>query len=186
MALRIIAGEFKGRKLRSVHGTKTRPTANRIREAIFNILAFQIHNCCVLDLFAGTGAYGIEALSRGAKKAVFVDIDRDSISVLEANIKGLSLESRAKIIRWDLTKNLNCLLPLGIGFNLVFLDPPYNKKMILPTLSNLLTSQSMANDARLIVEHSNRESLVTDQLPLKIIDQRRYGKTLVSFLLYVI
>lgn len=186
MALRIIAGEFRGRKLRSVHGTKTRPTADRIRESIFNILAFQIRNCCVLDLFAGTGAYGIEALSRGAETAVFVDSDRDAISVLHANIKSLGLESRTKIIRWDLTKNLNCLRPLGNAFNLIFMDPPYNKNMIPPTLSKLLTSQSIAGGARLIAEHSNSEPLIAGQLPFHIIDQRQYGKTLVSFLLYVI
>jgi 16S rRNA (guanine966-N2)-methyltransferase len=186
MALRIIAGEFKGRKLRSVHGTKARPTANRIREAIFNILAFQIRNCCVLELFSGTGAYGIEALSRGADKAVFIDIDGDCISVLQANIKSLCLESRAKIIRWDVTRNLNCLLPLAITFNLVFMDPPYNKKMITPTLSNLHFSQTMVNGARLIVEHSDREPLIADQLPFELKDQRRYGKTLVSFLSYML
>lgn len=186
MALRIIAGEFKGRRLRSVHGTKTRPTANRIREAIFSILAFQIHNRCVLDLYAGSGAYGIEALSRGADRAVFVDLDNDVISMLHANIKSLGLESRVKIIRWDLTKNLNCLLTLGVKFNLVFMDPPYNKKMIPSTLSNLHLSQSMLNGTRLVVEHSNRESFITDQLPFEITDQRRYGKTLVSFLEYVI
>jgi 16S rRNA (guanine966-N2)-methyltransferase len=184
MALRIISGEFKGRKLRSVHGTKTRPTANRTREAIFNILAFQIRDCRVLDLFAGTGAYGIEALSRGAEKAVFIDIDSDCISVLQANIKSLRLENRAKILRWDLTKNLNCLLTLGITFNLVFMDPPYNKQMITTTLSHLHLSQSLVNGTRLIVEHSNREPLTADQLPFEFKDQRRYGKTLVSFLLY--
>ena len=186
MTLRIIAGEYKGRKLRTVHGTKTRPTADRIREAVFNILAFQIRNCIVLDLFAGTGAYGIEALSRGADSAVFVDFDRDAISVLQTNIKGLDLTIRAKPIRWDLTKNLNCLLPMGITFNLVFLDPPYNKSLISPTLSNLHLSQCMANGTRLIIEHSNREPLQCDRLPFEITDQRRYGKTLVSFLVYVV
>lgn len=186
MALRIIAGEFKSRKLRSVCGTQTRPTANRIREAIFNILALHIRNSCVLDLFAGTGAFGIEALSRGADKAVFVDIDSDSISVLQANIKSLGLESRTKVIRWDVTKNLNCLLSLGAPFNLVFMDPPYNKKMIMPTLTNLHLSQSMVNGSRLVVEHSSRDPLITDQLPFEIKDQRPYGKTLVSFLLYEI
>ncbi len=87
MTLRIIAGELKGRKLGSVRGIKTRPTADRIREAIFNILAFQIQGSMVLDLFAGTGAFGIEALSRGAESVVFVDVDSDSISVLQENIK---------------------------------------------------------------------------------------------------
>ena len=186
MALRVIAGELKGRKLRTVRGMKTRPTANRTREAIFNIMAPLIAGARVLDLFAGTGAYGIEALSRGAAAAVFVDIDIDSIAVLHANVKMLTLESKTKIIRWDLTQNLNCLQSLPKTFNLVFMDPPYHKNMIEPTLLNLCRSRSMTADARIIVEHSRREPLVTDKLPVEYADRRKYGKTLVTILEYVI
>ncbi len=186
MPLRIIAGELKGRRIRSVRGTKTRPTADRIREAIFNILAFQIHGAKVLDLFAGTGAFGIEALSRGAESAVFIDIDNDSISVLRENIKGLSLEGPTRILRWDLTRNLTCLDSLRPAFNLIFMDPPYNKNMIAPTLFHLHASQSMEKGTRIVVEHSHLEPVRKSQLPFEISDQRRYGKTLVSFLNYVI
>ena len=186
MALRIIAGELKGRKLRSIPGTRIRPTADRIREAIFNILAFQIQGSTVLDLFAGTGAFGIEALSRGAESVVFADVDNDSISALQENIKSLSLESLTKIFRWDLTRNLNCLGSLRTAFNLIFMDPPYNKNIIEPTLFNLHSSQSMENGARIIVEHSYLEPVLKRQLPFKISDQRRYGKTIVSFLNYVV
>ena len=186
MALRIIAGELKGRKLRSVRGTKTRPTADRIREAIFNILAFQIQGATVLDLFAGTGAFGIEALSRGAESVVFADVANDSISVLQENVKSLSLESLTKIFRWDLTRNLNCLGSMRSAFNLIFMDPPYNTNLIEPTLFSLHRSQSMENGARIIVEHSYLEPVLKCQLPFEISDQRRYGKTLVSFLNYVV
>ena len=184
MALRIIAGELKGRKLRSVRGTKTRPTADRIREAIFNILAFQIRGSTVLDLFAGTGAFGIEALSRGAESVVFVDVENDSISVLQENINRFSLEGVTKILRWDLTRNLNCLGSLRSAFNLVFMDPPYNKNMIEPTLFNLHSSQSMEIGARIVVEHSYLEPILRSQSLFKLYDQRRYGKTRVSFLNY--
>jgi 16S rRNA (guanine966-N2)-methyltransferase len=186
LALRIIAGELKGRKLRSVRGTKTRPTADHIREAIFNILAFQIQGSTVLDLFAGTGAFGIEALSRGAESAVFADVDNDAISVLQENIKSLSLESRTKIFRWDLTRNLNCFGSWQSAFKLIFMDPPYNKNIIEPTLLNLHSSQSMKKGARIIVEHSYLEPALKRQLPFEISDQRKYGKTLVSFLNYVV
>jgi 16S rRNA (guanine966-N2)-methyltransferase len=186
MALRIIAGDLKGRKLRAVHGTKTRPTANRTREAIFNILASQIPGSQVLDLFAGTGAFGIEALSRKADAAVFIDIDKDAISVLQANIKSLGLEGRTRIIRWDLIKNLNCLNSLSQSFDLVFIDPPYLKNKITPTLRNLHISQSLVCGARIIVEHSERETVLAEQLPYEIADQRKYGKTLVTFLVYVV
>jgi 16S rRNA (guanine966-N2)-methyltransferase len=186
MALRIIAGNLKGRKLRSVHGTKTRPTANRTREAIFNILASQISGARVLDLFAGTGAFGIEALSRRADAAVFIDIDHDSISALQANIESLALERQTKIIRWDLIKNLYCLNSLSIVFDLVFMDPPYMKNMIEPTLRNLHISQSLVSGTRVIVEHSQWEPVLAEQLPFEIADHRKYGKTLVTFLDYVV
>ena len=186
MALRIIAGELKGRKLRSVRGTKTRPTADRIREAIFNIIAFQIQDATVLDLFAGTGAFGIEALSRKADAAVFIDIDNSCLSVLQANIESLALERQTQIIRWDLIKNLNCLNAIDIAFDPVFMDPPYLKNMIEPTLRNLHISQSLASGALVIVEHSQREPVVARPLPYEVADQRKYGKTLVSFLNYVV
>jgi 16S rRNA (guanine966-N2)-methyltransferase len=186
MALRIISGDLKGRKLRSVSGTKTRPTANRTREAIFNILASRIPGSRVLDLFAGTGAFGIEALSRKAESAVFIDSDIDAISVLQANIKRLSLERRTKILRWDLTKSLNCLQSLDVAFDLVFADPPYNKNMIETSLRNLHRSQSLAAGSHIVLEHSHREAVSTDQLPFRVADRRRYGKTLVTILDYVV
>ena len=186
MALRIIAGDLKGRKLRSVHGSKTRPTANRTREAIFNIIAPQIQGSRVLDLFAGTGAFGIEALSRKAEAAVFIDIGHDSISVLQANVESLCLERQTKIIRWNPVKNLNCLNPLSIPFDLVFMDPPYMKNMIEPTLRNLNISQTLVSGTRVIVEHSHREPVLAEQLPFEISDRRKYGKTLVTILDYVV
>jgi len=186
MALRIIAGDLKGRKLRSVHGSKTRPTANRTREAIFNMLASQIPGARVLDLFAGTGALGIEALSRKADAAVFIDNGQDSISVLQSNLESLTLERQTTVIRWNPVKNLNCLKSLSIAFDLVFMDPPYLKNMIEPTLRNLHISQSLVSGTRVIVEHSHREPVLAGQLPFEIADQRKYGKTLVTILDYVV
>jgi len=186
MALRIIAGDLKGRKLRAVPGSQTRPTANRTREAIFNILASRIPGSRVLDLFAGTGAFGIEALSRGADAAVLIDLDQGAIAVLQANVKSLSLEGQTRIIRWDLIQNLNCLNALSLSFDLVFMDPPYRKNMIAPTLRNLHISQLLVSGTRIIVEHSPREPVLAKLLPFEITDQRQYGKTLVTFLDYVL
>jgi len=183
--LRIIGGELKGRKLRSVKGTNTRPTADRTREAIFNIIAFQVRGSTVLDLFAGTGAFGIEALSRGAESAVFIDSNSQSITVLRENLAELPLESPNRVIRWDLTRNLNCLHSLSFTFNLIFMDPPYPKNLIAPALEHLDASHFLENGARIIVEHSHREPVAPDRLPFEIVDRRRYGKTLVSFLNYV-
>ena len=184
--MRIIGGKFKGRKLRTVRGTRTRPTSGRTREAIFNIIAFEVRDARVLDLFAGTGALGLEALSRGAQSAVFIDISRQSLSVLGENLADLSLENPNRVIRWDLTHNLNCLLSMPRAFDLVFLDPPYNKNLIIPALDHLHLSQSLENGARIIVEHSQLEPVEPGRLPFEVVDQRRYGKTLVSFFNYVV
>jgi 16S rRNA (guanine966-N2)-methyltransferase len=184
MGLRVISGQLKGRKLRSVGGTKTRPTADRIREAIFSILSDRLPGANVLDLFAGTGAFGIEALSRGALAAVFVDIDNDAIAVLRQNVKNILLENRTKIIQWDITQNLECLRSFQSAFNLIFMDPPYRQQMIAPTLINLHSSQCLRAGACIIVEHTRQEQIPVIPRQYAITDQRRYGKTIISFLNY--
>lgn len=184
--MRIIGGEFKGRKLLSVPGRHTRPTADRIREAIFNILSSRVSAAVVLDLFAGTGALGLEALSRGAQTAIFIETHKNTLSVLRRNVDGVGLESRATLIKWDILKNLDCLRALTARANLVFMDPPYARHMIEPALSNLHTCGCLEANARIIVEHSPRESVPEDELPFHLVDQRSYGKTLVSFLGYML
>ena len=177
---------MKGKKLHSIQGVTIRPTADRLRESIFNILSFRVHKAMVLDLFAGTGALGIEALSRGAESAVFVDNNPDAIAVIERNIKSCCFEKHAHIIRWDIKKKLNCLVPVGRAFNLVFLDPPYNRGMVKSALLNLEYTRSVEKGACIVVEHSHLEPIPDDLFIFEIADQRRYGKTLVSFLTYVV
>lgn len=186
MGLRIIAGEFKGKKLTSVRGKTIRPTADRTRESVFNILSHRVPEAIVLDLFAGTGALGIEALSRGAESAVFVDNSRESLSVIRRNVESCALDDRASIIKWNIEKNLNCLKAVKTGFDLVFIDPPYHRNLLKPTLFNLDQSKSLKNRSCIVVEHASLEPVPTDLLAFELTDQRRYGKTLVSFLNYVI
>jgi len=186
MGLRIISGALKGKKLFSPKGINTRPTADRIRENIFNILSSRIINSVVLDLFAGTGALGIEALSRGASFAIFMDTDKDALSVIEKNVAACRLQNRIKIIKADIVKNNiaadNRLPPV----NLVFMDPPYNKNLIKPALINLSASRFLQKNSLIIIEHALEETLSGFVLEYKISDQRRYGKTLVSFLDYMV
>jgi 16S rRNA (guanine966-N2)-methyltransferase len=184
--LRIIGGEFKGRKLLSVRGRNTRPTADRIREALFNILSAQIYEAVVLDLFAGTGALGLEALSRGAQSAFFIESNKNTLSILKRNIQACNVESRTTEVQWNIVKNLNCIRSMEPAFNLVFMDPPYNKHLLEPTLSNLHESCCLDPSARVIIEHSTLETLPAGVLPFELVDQRSYGKTLVSFLRYML
>lgn len=182
--MRIIAGEHKGRKLHCPEGRQTRPTSDRLRETIFNILSARTRQAVVLDLFSGTGAMALEAISRGAISAVLVDDSHRSVSLISRNIQSFSLEKKACVKKWDITRNLNCLRDVHPKFDLIFMDPPYNRNMIAPTLHHLLKSASLADHACIVVEHSLLEPGGLDIPDLELTDQRTYGKTRVSFLSY--
>lgn len=184
--MRIIAGILKGKKLAALSGLSIRPTADRVRESIFNICASHIRDAVVLDLFAGTGAFAIESLSRGARSAVLIDSAGDSISVINKNIAACRLSDRATILQWDIIKNLNCLKKFGKEFDVVFMDPPYNNDIIRPALQNLAACGALKNEALVIIEHAKSEPIPEDVAGFELIDQRKYGKTLVSFITCVI
>lgn len=185
MGLRIIAGELKGRRLAAVPGRHTRPTADRIREALFNILG-PLAGAEVLDLFAGTGALGIEALSRGAAFAVFVEKSPAALAVIRRNTAACGLTGRSRVIAWDAARNLNCLPPLGRRFTLVLLDPPYGRGLAGPALGHLVRSGCLAPGARVVVEEAADAAQTAAGPGLAVEDARRYGRTVVSFLRYVL
>jgi len=182
--MRIIAGELRGRRLHRLEGKQTRPTSDRLRETIFNILSLRTQRAVVLDLFSGTGAMAIEALSRGADSALLVDDSPHAISLITRNIRSLGLENKARVRRWDITHNLNLLRNIRPQFSLVFMDPPYHNNMIDPTLYHLLQSSSLVLQASIVIEHSVLDALSFDHPELNLNDQRTYGKTMVSFLSY--
>jgi 16S rRNA (guanine966-N2)-methyltransferase len=186
MGLRIIAGALKGKRLYSVRNRSIRPTADKLRESMFNILSQRVPDAVVLDLFAGTGALGIEALSRGAASVVFIDNRKEALSVLKRNINSCMLDQKANIVKWNIRQNLNCIKSQKHHFDLIFLDPPYDNNLIKPTLFNLDKSHSLKKGACIVVEHSLFEPIPTDLFAFDLLDQRKYGKTLVSFLNYVI
>jgi 16S rRNA (guanine966-N2)-methyltransferase len=184
--MRIISGKLRGRKLFSSSGNLTRPTSDRVREALFNILSHQIETKAVLDLFAGTGALGIESASRGAAGVVCIDNSPTAIQTIQKNARSLALEETLKIVKWDIARNLDCLHTAAPVYDLVFLDPPYDRGLVEKALANLHRSQSVKPGATLVVEHSRRESLPQKHPFLELTDQRKYGKTLVSFLTYML
>jgi 16S rRNA (guanine966-N2)-methyltransferase len=184
--LRIIGGQLRGKKLYPIKGQSIRPTADRVRESIFNILAFQLTGQTVLDLFAGTGALGIEALSRGAVFAYFLDNRSEAIRVIRQNLQACRLSQRSLAVQWDIGTNLACLRGCEPRPSLVLMDPPYNLGFVRSTLERLHQNGVLCREALLVVEHSKREQIPGDLQMFVLTDQRTYGKTLVSFLTYMV
>ncbi len=181
--MRVIAGLFKGRRLASVRG-RIRPTADRVREAIFSILGTgAVEDVRVLDLFAGTGALGIEALSRGAREGVFVEEHPVALTVLRRNLETLKLAGRAQVLPVAVSLALKKLAIKGEHFGLVFLDPPYGSGLAGETLEVLSRSRVLSRPAFVVAEHNRRESLPELLNDLERFELRRYGDTQVGFYL---
>ncbi len=178
--MRIIGGRLRGRRLATVKGT-IRPTAARVREAIFNILADRVQGSQVLDLFAGTGALGIEALSRGAAGVVFVEHHRTSLQVLERNLRLCGLAKVCQIYPMPVQQALPRLAGQGKKFQVIFLDPPYAQGWAGRTLALLARLPLLDPSATIVVEHSRVEELATAYDGLVCQDRRLYGDTAVSF-----
>ncbi|MCF8110386.1 MAG: 16S rRNA (guanine(966)-N(2))-methyltransferase RsmD [Desulfobacteraceae bacterium] len=184
--MRIIAGRFKGRRLYTPAGRQTRPTPGKVREAIFNICASAVPSACVADLFSGTGAMGIEALSRGARHAVFIDSDTKACRLIKNNLALCRAEDRAAVLCRDLLRGPGTLSGPNSIFNLVFMDPPYNRGALAPALENLLKSGTLAPGAVMVIEHAPTEPVPKSLPGLDVFDVRRYGKTLVTFMSYMV
>lgn len=182
MGLRIIGGEYRGRRLSTVKGSHTRPTADRMRESLFNILRPHIPGAHVLDLFAGTGALGIEALSRGAASAVLIDMDAAALSVIHKNIEACRLGAKTRVIRCNIKAGLACVQEYLPPFDIVMMDPPYEAGLVNPALANLGKSRSLRPGALVVVEHSQHETIPDTMTGLPISDRRTYGRTCFTFL----
>lgn len=172
--MRVIAGRFGGRRLTAPRGSRTRPTADRVREALFSMLG-PLDGEAVLDLFAGTGALGIEALSRGAASATFVEREPRALAALRANLATLELgPPLAQVRAEDALRALKQALGDGERYGLIFLDPPYESAATLaPSLAEALPAL-LAPRGRVIVESDRRSPL---RLPLPLWRERRYGDT---------
>jgi 16S rRNA (guanine(966)-N(2))-methyltransferase RsmD len=172
--MRVIAGIYGGRRLQVPAGLETRPTSDRVREALFSILGDTVEDADVLDLFAGSGALGIEALSRGARHATFVDNAAPAIRAVTANLEALG--AKAEVVRAEVRRYLGGASRSARQYDLVFLDPPYRLAASLGgDLSGPLAAV-MAPEATVVVESDRRAPLEID-LPLH--DERRYGDTLI-------
>lgn len=178
--MRVISGKLKGKKLFSVKGQNLRPTSDRVKEAIFDILQDQIRGQKVLDLFAGTGALGIEALSRGAGGAVFVEGSPQSLVALRRNIEVCGLQEQVEVLAREAQTGIKILEARGESFELIFLDPPYRRGLARRVLQALSKSSIVSPGTLIVAEHSLSEEL--DSIPSwQRVDLRRYRRTQVSF-----
>ncbi len=178
--LRVISGKCKGKKLFALKGLSLRPTSDRVKEAIFDLLQKFPPGKNVLDLFAGTGALGIEALSRGAQKAVFVEGSARASVILRRNIEACRLGGQVEVVSREVQAGLKALEERGHSFDLIFLDPPYGKGLAYRTLESLSRSPILSPNPLIVAEHSPDEDL--SSIPsLERIDRRKYGGTEVSF-----
>ncbi|MBO7149496.1 MAG: 16S rRNA (guanine(966)-N(2))-methyltransferase RsmD [Clostridia bacterium] len=172
--MRIVSGKYRGRTLLAFDGDKIRPTADKVRESLFNILQIKVIDCKFLDLFCGTGAMGIEALSRGAEKVVFNDFSRESLTLLKKNLEKVKVEDDYEIVNFDAVtflKNTN------EKFDIIFLDPPYKTELglkCLPFASNAL------EDDGIVVLEDEKEWLgeIEGLIPY---DKRKYGRVHLTF-----
>jgi 16S rRNA (guanine966-N2)-methyltransferase len=171
--MRVIAGEFRSRRLKTLPGLATRPTPDRLRETLFNVLATRIADTIFLDAYAGTGAVGIEALSRGARRAIFVEKNRAAVDVIRENLAALGLESRAEVFTGKALPVLE-----RATADIVFLDPPYENA---PEYETALTALGASETKLVIAQHSSRATLKPEYGSLKRYRILKQGDNSLSF-----
>jgi len=182
--MRIIAGSVKGSKIFSPKGQDTRPTQDRVRESLFNILQAHVPEASVLDLFAGSGALALEAVSRGAASATLADFAQDAVVCIQRNIAKLGFESRTKVLKCVWQEAVLRLAAQGCVYDLVFLDPPYGMTGISGIMERLASAGLLAADALVVAEHG-RGAVAAEHPQFTLIDRRGYGDTEVSFFRHI-
>ena len=178
--MRIISGLKRGLKLKSLEGSDTRPTLDNVKEAIFSMLFDSVEGADVLDLFAGSGALGLEALSRGAKKAIFVDSNPKACQIVRANIESAGFNTKASVIKKDARDFIIEAGKRGEKFSLIFLDPPYALGLLDEVLSLIYQSGILMENALIVCEFDNGTNLNIKSFNL--IKDKRYGRVCVNIL----
>lgn len=157
--MRVISGNLKGRPLKAVPGNGTRPTTDKVKETLFNIIGPYFTGGIALDLFAGSGALGIEGLSRGMEKVIFIDKDRQAIQTIKNNVQNCNLNSQVEIYRNDAERALKALMKRDIQFDYIFLDPPYHRQKLETILHTIEKNHLLIQQGMIIVEHDSELSL---------------------------
>lgn len=182
--MRIISGTARGTKLFTLEGLDTRPTLDRVKEPLFNIINFDLEDAVVLDLFAGSGALGLEAISRGAKKVFLCEKNRNAANIVEKNIEKTKFQDQAILIRNDFEKAISFIEQLNEKIDVVFIDPPYKTDLIKKSLEKILNSDILNDDFIIIAETDEPERILKDIniLNINVFDTRKYGRVSLIFL----
>ncbi|MFP3918619.1 16S rRNA (guanine(966)-N(2))-methyltransferase RsmD [Lysinibacillus telephonicus] len=178
--MRVVAGERKGMPLKAITGTTTRPTTDKVKESIFNMIGPYFDGGTVLDLFAGSGGLGIEALSRGVQRAIFVEKDGRAYQTLQENIKKCRYEDVAETFKTDATRAVKGLIKRDIQIDYLFLDPPYRKIEYYDLILTLIDGGKLSENAVIVCEHAAEVSLPSTYGPYTLTRQESYGGTIIS------
>lgn len=180
---RVISGKYRGAILMAPKGDKTRPTSDKVKEALFSMLQSEIPDSDILDLFAGSGQIGIEAVSRGAQEAVFVEQNAKSLQIIQANITKLHIEDETEIYRMEISKALRILGDAGKVFDIIFMDPPYSEAATYALkVMKLVSAYGLLKlDGRMVIEHAS-DTIIDQNVTNMTLSRRcKYGSTMLTF-----
>lgn len=180
LGVRVISGSARGLKLNTPGDDRVRPTTDRVKESMFNIVQDWVYDGQVLDLFAGSGALGIEALSRGASQAVFCDNSLDSIKIIKSNIEKARVVDRSQIVSGDFKRCLRDMEAKNQSFDMIFVDPPYYKGLFEEVLDTIRACKILKKDGIVIVEHDAKRPIGQVE-GLEVYKEKKYGITMLTF-----
>lgn len=178
--MRVISGKCRGTKLEAPEGMKTRPTTDRIKETLFNIIAFDLPGCKFLDLFSGSGGIGIEALSRGAEKCIFIDNSYEATGCINKNLQKTGLQNLGIVYNIDIYSGIKKLGSQNEKFDIIFLDPPYNLEGLNEIFEEIVNSDLLAEKGYIILENAS-EAIKINNEKLELVREKVYKTTTLSF-----
>ena len=182
ISMRIISGKARGTKLYTLEGTATRPTLDRVKESLFNIIQNDIEGSTILDLFSGSGAIGLEFLSRGAKRAVLCDNSKDAIKIIKQNVQKTHFEEKAEVYNMEFTKLIERLQKQK--FDIIYIDPPYDTDFIKISIEKIIEYKLINEKTKIIVETDDETRILKqiENMDVEITDKRKYGRATIIFL----
>lgn len=180
--MRIISGTARGTKLFTLEGQATRPTLDRVKESFFNIIQNEIKDSLFLDLFSGSGAIGLEAASRGAKRVILCDKSKDAIKIINKNIEKTHLKEKTEIYNLDYEILLNTKVKEKL--DIIYIDPPYNSDFAISSIGLLINNKLVNENSNIIIETDNEREILDklQKMKIQVLDKRKYGRAVLIFL----